>query len=158
MIFISIGNINGQIIPLDFWSDKSFRNLFADTHLKSRSIRSSSPDGAAIEILSVWALYFTVLIPASLFYWQYMCCYLRVINVKVIHQWFRDRQTIITVFVREFYLALRFLELNNLTLLEYHCTAAFMWCKNRKVQYTDRYQTKSVRLVHFAWSPYVFHF
>ena len=87
-----------KIIPLNFWPDKSDQSLFADAHLKSRSIRSSFLDDSAIEILSLLELYFTVLISASLLFWSYLCCYLQEIHVKVIHQWFRDRETISKTF------------------------------------------------------------
>ena len=83
-----------KIIPLNFGPDKSDQSLFVDTHLKSRSIRSSSLEDSAIEILSLWELYLTVPISASLLFWSYSSCYLQEIHVKVIHQWFRDRETI----------------------------------------------------------------
>ena len=94
MIFIPAWTRNNQIIPLNFWPDKSDQRLFDDTHLKSRSIRSSSLDDSSTEIRSLWELYFTVLISASLLFWSYLCCYLQEINLKVIHQWFRDREPI----------------------------------------------------------------
>ena len=41
----------------------------------------------------------------------------------------------------------------NPTLLKYDCTAAFMWCRNRKEQYREQFHTYNDRMVRLDWSP-----